>query len=71
MKCQLHCPANHEVYKLAGRLDDVTEDETRKIIKGEPDDALIKSLTAKLKSYYPATSEKYFPIFTRNLKVLI
>jgi epoxyqueuosine reductase len=71
MKCQLKCPANKDVVKQAGRLEDVTEEETRKILDGKPDKALLETLTRKLKGYYPATSEEHFPIFTRNLKVLI
>lgn len=71
MWCQVHCPANHEVHKKAGRLDDITEEETRKILDGKPDQALFESLQKKLRGFYPSTSEEYFPVFTRNLKVLI
>lgn len=71
MKCQLRCPANEKAVKLAGSLEDVTEDETRKILQKKLDEKLLESLSNKLKSFYPATSKEYFPIFTRNLKVLI
>jgi hypothetical protein len=29
------------------------------------------SLSKKLRDYYPARSEEYFPIFTRNLRTLL
>ena len=71
MKCQIPCPANEKVHDYAGRLEDVTEEETLKILRGECDNKLINSLTKKLKGFAPATSKEYFPIFTRNLSVLI
>lgn len=70
MKCQIPCPANDKVHDYAGRLEDVTEEETRKILQGEADDDLLKSLNRKLKGF-SAISKEYFPIFTRNLGVLI
>jgi epoxyqueuosine reductase len=71
MKCQLHCPANREVIKLTGRLEDVTEEETAKILEGTPDEKLLNSLSNKLKNFDPTESKDAFPIFTRNLKVLL
>ncbi|UCE19608.1 MAG: epoxyqueuosine reductase [Gemmatimonadota bacterium] len=71
MKCQVGCPENEKFLRMAGRLEDVTEEETRKILKGEPDEHLLDSLGQKLRKFYPACEEKYFPIFTRNLRVLI
>ncbi len=70
MRCQLPCPANRDVAALAGRLESVTEEETRKVLEGKPDDGLIQTLEKKLKGYYPATVEN-FPIFTRNLRALL
>jgi len=71
MRCQLCCPANREVAKRAGRLEDVTEEETRRILEGRPDAALLESLTRKLRQFVPATSEEHFPILTRNLRALL
>lgn len=71
MKCQIPCPANEKVPDYAGRLEDVSEEETRKILLGESDEELINALSKKLKGFAPATSKEYFPIFTRNLGVLI
>jgi epoxyqueuosine reductase len=71
MKCQIPCPVNEKVPDYAGRLEDVTEEETRKILQGKCDEELIYSLNRKLKGFAAATSKEYFPIFTRNLGVLI
>ena len=70
-RCQSCCPANREVIKLAGRLEDVTEEETRRILDGTPDKELLSSLSRKLKGFYPTQSEEDFPVFTRNLRVLL
>ncbi len=71
MKCQLRCPENEGFAGLSGRLEDVTEDETLKILQGKPDEGLLNSLSRKLKKFVPASSKEYFPIFTRNLRALI
>ncbi|HEX9933677.1 MAG TPA: 4Fe-4S double cluster binding domain-containing protein, partial [bacterium] len=71
MKCQMHCPVNMKIPNPSGRLEDVTEGETQKILQGTPDDALMTSLKRKLRDFYPVTSKKTFPMFTRNLSVLI
>jgi epoxyqueuosine reductase len=70
-RCQSCCPADREVIKLAGRLEDVTEEETRRILDGTPDKELLNSLSRKLKGSYPTQSEEDFPVFTRNLRVLL
>ena len=70
MRCQLPCPANREVIELAGRLEAVTEEETKKVLEGKPDDQLIQTLQGKLKGYSNASVEG-FPMFTRNLKALL
>lgn len=71
MRCQLVCPANRNALATAGRLEDVTEEETRKILKGEPDQELLSSLSGKLGNMYPTRSAASFPILTRNLKALL
>lgn len=70
-QCQSCCPANRETIKLSGRLEDVIEEETRRILEGTPDKKLLNSLSRKLKGFYPTQSEKDFPVFTRNLRVLL
>ncbi len=71
MRCQLCCPANREAAGRAGRLEDITEEETTRILEGRPDTALLESLARKLRRFVPATSEEHFPIFTRNLRALL
>jgi len=71
LRCQWRCPANREVIKSTGRLEDVTEEETKKILEGTPDKELLDSLSRKLKGFYPTRSEEHFPVFTRNLRVLL
>lgn len=70
MKCQIRCPENEKYIQMAGRLEDVTEEETIKILAGEPDDQLLSSLSKKLRKFPPAGSAELFPIFTRNLSAL-
>jgi epoxyqueuosine reductase len=71
MRCQLCCPANRDVIRRAGRLEDITEQETRRILEGTPDAELLESLSSKLRRFPPAHSEEYFPLLTRNLRVLL
>ncbi len=71
MKCQLPCPANRDSLKLTGRLEAITEEETRKILKGKPDDKLLTSLSKKLRDFYPTKSKDSFAILTRNLRALL
>jgi epoxyqueuosine reductase len=71
MKCQLRCPENQGFIGLSGRMEDVTEEETLKILQGKPDERLLDSLSQKLLKFAPASSKEYFPIFTRNLRALI
>ncbi|MBN1569674.1 MAG: epoxyqueuosine reductase [Acidobacteria bacterium] len=71
MKCKEPCPANEGIAELSGKLEDVSEEETRKILKGAPDDALLKSLQRKLRQFKAAASREQFPILKRNLSVLI
>ncbi len=71
MKCQLPCPVNRKVPQQTGRLEDVTTDETQAVLAGNLSEAMRKTLSRKLRRFYPAEVEEYFPIFTRNLSVLV
>jgi hypothetical protein len=71
MQCKSPCPVNEGIAELAGNLEDVSEEETRKILRGTPDDALLKSLQKKLRQFRAAASKDQFPILKRNLSVLI
>ncbi|MDH5481560.1 MAG: hypothetical protein OEY22_01580 [Candidatus Bathyarchaeota archaeon] len=71
MKCQWSCPANTEAVKSTGRFEEVTEEETKKILEGTPDKKLLDSLSRKLKEFEPTTSNEEFPVLTRNLRALL
>lgn len=71
MRCQLCCPANHAALKRCGRFEDVTEEETKKIIEGRCDEEVVNSLSRKLRMFSPDNAHDYFPILQRNLRVLL
>lgn len=71
MSCQEKCPGNRESMKKLRKLEDVTEEETTSILEGTPDEALIESLTRKLRGFAYASNIAYIPMLTRNLSVLI
>ena len=71
MRCQEKCPENRESNKRTRQLEDVTEEETTSILEGSPDEALVESLTKKLRGFPWATKIEYIPMLTRNLSVLI
>lgn len=71
MRCKAVCPANEGVAELSGTLEDITEDETRKILNGTPDEALMKSLQRKLRQFRAVATKDQFPVMKRNLGVLI
>jgi epoxyqueuosine reductase len=71
MKCKSPCPVNEGIAELSGEMGDVTEAETLKILKGTPDDALLKSLQVKLRRFRAVQAKDQFPILSRNLKALI
>jgi epoxyqueuosine reductase len=71
MRCQSICPANKNVITQTGTLEDITEQETKKILNGTPNPKLLKTLAKKLRDFYPTQSNESFTIFTRNLKALL
>ncbi len=71
IRCQLVCPANRKALATTRRLEDITEKETRKILKGETDQELLSSLSRKLGNIYPTRSAASFPILRRNLQALL
>ena len=71
MQCKAPCPVNEGIADLTGKLEDVSEEETRKILRGVPDEALLKSLQRKLRQFRAAGSKDQFSILKRNLSVLI
>ncbi len=71
MKCKSPCPVNEGIAELSGDMEAVLEEETLKILKGTPDDVLLKSLQRKLKRFRAVQSRDQFPILKRNLGALI
>ncbi|MFX0094114.1 MAG: 4Fe-4S double cluster binding domain-containing protein [Candidatus Hodarchaeota archaeon] len=71
MKCQFQCPGNRKIIEQTQRFEDVTEEETKKILTGAVDEELLNSLHKKIKMFYPENGEAFFPILKRNLSVLI
>ena len=71
LKCKAPCPVNEGIAELTGELEDVTEEETLKILKGAPDTALLKSLQRKLRQFRGVQEKEHFPVMSRNLRALI
>jgi len=71
MQCQKKCPYNAKVMEHLTILEDISEEDTEKILTGKWNTEKMKSVAEKLNEYYPATDEEYFPVFTKNLGVLI
>ena len=71
MRCQLPCPANSEVVKLTQKLDPITEEETQMILDGISSDELYQSLWEKLRMFIPEHAYYFFPVISRNLRVLL
>lgn len=72
MKCQLRCPINRKAVQRVRILEDeVSEEETRKVLDGKADEDLIGVMSRKLSGYAASSSLDYFPVFTRNLRVLL
>ncbi|MBN2414530.1 hypothetical protein JXO52_01740 [bacterium] len=72
MTCQLCCPVNKALSDSStGELEAVSEDETRCILAGTVDAALVNSLTRKLMRYHPATDAALYGMFKRNLASLL
>jgi epoxyqueuosine reductase len=71
MRCQLCCPANQEVMRHSGRFEDITEEETDKIVEGREDEEVVYSLSRKLRMFSPKNAHDFVPILRRNLRVLL
>jgi epoxyqueuosine reductase len=72
LKCQLPCPENQEYLATCSvLLEDVTEEETRRILAGRVDDRLLETLRRKLKNFEFLESQDSVPLLTRNLRPLV
>jgi epoxyqueuosine reductase len=71
MKCQLCCPANQEAIRRSGRFEDITEEETKKILEDRVGVEVVNSLSGKLRMFSPENARDFLPILRRNLRVLL
>lgn len=71
LKCQTSCPEDRGVAGITASLGEVASDETRRILDGRADPALLASLRKTLAGFPALETEADFPILTRNLKALI
>jgi epoxyqueuosine reductase len=71
VKCQAPCPVNDGIADVSGDLGEISEEETRRIVQGDVDDALLKSLQQKLRQFPAVDTKETFPVLTRNLRTLV
>ena len=71
MRCQKLCPNNREIINLAEKLEDITENETKALLEGQPDEKMVISLAKKLKMFNPPDADKVLPVIKRNLELII
>lgn len=69
MRCQLPCPGNVESLKRAGRLPDITEEETKAILSGAPEEGALKSAADKLR--IDLTNDEVRVVIARNLRAVL
>ena len=71
MKCQAPCPANRVPMKRMGQLEDITEEETRQLIGGNPEPDVVLSISRKLKVPYLVEYKEMVEVVSRNVKALL
>ncbi|MFC2078473.1 4Fe-4S double cluster binding domain-containing protein [Candidatus Bipolaricaulota bacterium] len=69
MRCQLPCPGNRDAVQDAGRLPDITEEETQAILAGLPDNAALESAGERLR--IGLTDEDTLKVVSRNVRALL
>jgi epoxyqueuosine reductase len=69
MRCQLPCPANRDVVADAGRLPDVSSEETRAILAGDPAAEALNAAGEKLR--IDLTEAETLEVISRNVKALL
>jgi len=71
LRCQTSCPEDRGVAGITASLGEIASEETRRILDGRVDEALLASLRKTLAGFPALESAADFPILTRNLKALI
>lgn len=72
LKCQLPCPENQKYLASSTLpLEDVTEEETQRILAGRVNDYLLETLSRKLKKFGFTERQESAPLLARNLRPLV
>lgn len=71
MTCQSQCPANHKPMQCVEEIEDISEEETRQFINGDPNDNVLKSVSRKLKIPYLVESKDTVGVVCRNIRALV
>jgi epoxyqueuosine reductase len=71
MKCQAACPANREALREFGYFEDLSEEETRQFLSGNPDEAAVLAVSQKLKIPYLVGSREMIAVTSRNIQALV
>jgi epoxyqueuosine reductase len=71
MRCQAPCRVNGGFAQITGNLGEVSEADTRKILQGTVDDALLTTLQTTLRLASTVSSRDMVPVLARNLRLLI
>ncbi|NHJ85378.1 MAG: hypothetical protein FK734_07935 [Asgard group archaeon] len=71
MKCQMFCPANKQVMKDPIRFENITEEETEILLKGQGDNSELETIGKKLHLPLVTNLNYYQPVIKRNLSALL
>ncbi len=71
LMCQRRCPENEWIPDATTAGADVPESETKAILRGKPEPALVESLRRRLGLFPAVSRDDFLPILKRNLSVLI
>ncbi len=69
--CQRSCPANREVIKQTVQFEDITEEETVKLLRGDKESEFAASIARKTKMFDNSDANYFLPVLQRNLSVLL
>ena len=71
LMCQRRCPENEWIPETTTAGSDVSESETKNILRGKPEPALLESLRRRLGLFPAVSQDDFLPILKRNLGALI
>ncbi len=70
-KCQAACPENSRIPDLTIRLGEMTDEETKAILKGQPSPALLQAVRQRLRLFPAVAAADFGSILKRNLGALV